>query len=103
MSTIDLLSALRDLPGACDFCGNEVPQSKLEPLSGDQWACWDCLDRWDREERDAEVARIMAMTDEEIRQDCILSGTTVEVEAAKVKDAIRKAIERFNKEPSNEA
>ena len=95
---LQAIFALRDLPETCDFCGATVPGDKIEPLSGDQWACHACLDRWDQEDRDAEVARIMAMTDEEVRQDCIARGTTVEAEAAKVKEAMRKAIEQVKKE-----
>lgn len=45
--------------------------------------------------RELEVARIMAMTDEEIRQDCEARGTTVEAEAAKVREVFDKAIQAF--------
>ena len=44
--------------------------------------------------REREVARIMAMT-EELREDCIKRGTTLEAEAAKVKAEMLKAVERF--------
>lgn len=96
------INDLRDLPDTCDFCGTTVPADKIEPQSGDQWACHACLDRWQQEDGDAEVSRIMAMTDEEIRQDCIARGTTVEAEANKVRAVFQKALDKVKGESHDE-
>lgn len=46
----DLLIGLRGAPHKCDFCGQEKPESELEPEEGGDWVCHDCMLRWVEQE-----------------------------------------------------
>lgn len=35
----------------CSYCGQTT--ERIDPESGDLWACWDCQERWAKQEKEA--------------------------------------------------